>query len=76
MVIYSKNLMVEHKHIVEIDKQLKQFGSKVGDSFLDGDSHCLANVLNLAYGSGTYGITLDKINSIQTNEFKIDYICK
>ena len=75
MVIYSNNLMVEHKHILEIDKQLKQYGSKVKESFLNGD-HCLANVLNLACGSGTYGITLDKINSIQTNEFKIDYTCK
>ena len=75
MVIYSNNLMVEHKHILEIDKQLKQYGSKVKESFLNGD-HCLANVLNLACSAGTYGITLDKINSIQTNEFKIDYTCK
>lgn len=76
MKIYDKNTMVCSKHITEINKQLAQLGSKVPKEFLDGNEHILANILNLACGGGTYGITLEKINSIKNNEFEIHYDCK
>lgn len=76
MTIYSNNEMVEVSHIVEINKQLKKLGSKVKDDLLDGEKHSLSNVLSLACGGGTYGITVDKINSIQSSQFQINCSCE
>lgn len=74
MQIYKKTSMVKPDHIIEINKQLQIFGSKVKDSCLkDGKEHSLSNVLWLAYGEGKYGrISLDIINSITHPEFQIE----
>ncbi len=76
MKIYDKNSMISSKDIAEINKQLVKLESKVPKEFLDGNEHALANVLSLACGGGTYGITSEKINSIKNNEFEIHYDCK
>ena len=77
MIVYDRNIMVEAKHILEIDKQLKKLGSKVDDKLVnDKQSHALSNVLNLACSGGSFGISLDKINSIQNDEFKINCSCE
>lgn len=64
--------MVSPKHIKIIDEQLQKFGSKVSDTCLDGEEHALANVLWLACGESTYGISLEKINSIRNANFQLD----
>lgn len=75
MTTYKETTMVLPEHIKEIDKQLKKLGSKVEERFLDGEEHVLANVLNLACGSGTFGISsLDVLNSIGDVTFSIE--CK
>lgn len=73
MTFYVNSSMVRADHILEIDKQLQQFGSKVQKRHLDGQDHALANVLSLACGEGKYGIVLDKINSIKHPEFEIAF---
>lgn len=73
MTVYINSSMVKAEHIIEIDKQLQQFDSKVKEKYLDGDTHALLNVLSLACGEGKYGIALDKINSIKHPEFEIAF---
>lgn len=72
MTVYMNSSMVKAEHIIEINKQLQQLGSKVQTRYLDGQDHALGNVLSTACGEGKYGITLDKINSIKHPEFEID----
>lgn len=74
--IYTTSDMVSAKHIKEIDKQLQQLGSKVSDRFMKNDKHILANVLSLACGDGTNGITIEQINSIKHPEFEIECDCR
>ena len=78
MVIYDEKSMVEPEHIKEIDKQLKKLGSKVPEELLkDGGQHSLANVLQLACGGGTYGVSsLDSLNNIENAEFGIKCSCQ
>lgn len=77
MEIYDRNLMIIPKHIKEIDKQLRKLGSKVEESLVkDNESHILSNVLNLACSGGSYGLSLEQINSICNSEFKLDYQCE
>lgn len=74
METYNKHSMVKSYHIEEIDNQLKNFGSKVPEIFLGGDeNHALSNLLQLALGNGTYGISLGNINKIMTIDFEIRY---
>lgn len=77
MTTYKETTMVSPEHIKEIDKQLKELGSKVEERFLDGEEHMLANVLNLACGGGTFGISsLDALNSIGDVTFSIECTCE
>ncbi len=77
MTEYTESMMVLPEHIIEIDKQLRKLGSKVKVSCLDdGEKHVLANVLYLACGDGTFGISLDAINSIKHDEFTINCTCR
>ncbi len=64
--------MVKSDDITEINKQLQKLGSKVPNNCLDGQEHALANILYLACGGGTFGISLSDINNIQNNNFSID----
>jgi len=76
MIIYDRNILVNAKHIKEINRQLCKLGSKVEEKLVnDGNSHALLNVLSLACGGGSFGISLSKINSIENEEFKIDCSC-
>ena len=69
--------MVKYEHIVEINKQLLKYGSKVNEKLLkDKQKHGLSNILNLACSGGVFGIPLSKINSIENSEFQIDYSCE
>ncbi len=74
--IYKKYSMVKAKHIKEIDKQLKNFKSKVRENLLDGQEHCLKNILYLACHNTSYKVKIEDINSIYTNEFKIKCNCE
>lgn len=76
MKIYDRDEMIRAEHIKEIDKQLKKLGSKVDEKLLDGEAHILSNVLNLACSGGSYGLSLNKINSIGNNEFQLYYNCE
>lgn len=78
MTIYTNSSMVPKKHVIEIDKQLQQFGSKVDKNLLEAESthHILANVLFLACGEGAYSISIDQINSIKHSEFEIACDCR
>jgi hypothetical protein len=68
--------MIKTKDIVEIHKQLQKLGSKVSDNCLDGKEHALANILHLACGGGTFGVSLNDINDIKNNNFSIECDCK
>lgn len=72
MTTYKDSDMVKANHIIEIDKQLKNFGSKVKRDYLNGEDHSLAIVLYLACGGGNFNISLDDINTIEHSEFKIE----
>jgi len=76
MKTYTDIDMVKPKDIIEINKQLSKLGSKVSEKFLDGEEHSLANILHLACGESSYGISIQDINSIQSANFRIDCKCK
>ena len=74
VTIYTKtSIAINTQHIIEINKQLIELGSKVDDRFLDGKEHALLNILHLAMGGGgTYKVPLEDINKIVTNQFQIN----
>lgn len=77
MTIYTETSMVKPEHIREIDKQLKNLGSKVPDACLDNSEHSLALVLSLACGGGQFGVSsLGEINNIGDSHFSIDCTCQ
>jgi len=76
MKIYTTNGMVESRHIKEIDNQLRILGSKVDEKYLDGEDYALALVLYLACGKGSFGLSIEDINNIEGDDFKIEYNCK
>lgn len=76
MITYKFGDMVTAEHIIEINKLLEQIGSKVSDRFMNDDKHILANVLSLACSDSTYGISVEKINSIKHPEFEIECDCR
>lgn len=76
MKVYTTDDFVSVEHINEIDQQLQQLGSKVSDGFMENGEHLLANVLSLACGDGTYGISIEQINSIKHAEFEIKCDCR
>lgn len=76
MTVYTNSIWVKAEHIKEINKLLEQLGSKVSDEFIGNGKHILANVLSLACGDGTYGISIEKINSIKHPEFEIQCDCR
>ena len=76
MCIYYDENMVNAKDIIEIDMQLKKFGSKVPENYLDGKEHVLVNILHLACGGSSFVISLKDINSIGNNGFSIESKCE
>lgn len=75
--VYVNGSMVKPEHIKEINKQLKKIGSKVPDNFLDDKEHILANILQLACGSGSFGVaSIEDINKIGTDEFGLVCDCE
>ena len=76
MPTYYNTDMVKANDIIKINKQLQKLGSKVPDNCLDGKDHILANILHLACGGGTFGVSLNDINKIQDSSFSIKCDCK
>ncbi|WP_286719084.1 hypothetical protein [Thalassolituus sp. UBA2009] len=77
MTIYTEISMVKPEHIREIDTQLKALDSKVQESCLDGQEHSLANVLYLACGGGSFGVSsLEQLNGIGNDHFSIFCTCQ
>lgn len=74
MVIYKNQSMVQAKDIAEINSQLRKYGSKVKEQFLDGKAHALANILYNACNEKANKVSRKVINSIKGNNFKINYI--
>lgn len=48
-------------------------GSKVPENIDLEKEHCLANLLYLAVGDGSYKLTLNQIAQIKTDEFSIEW---
>ncbi|WP_157760828.1 hypothetical protein [Hydrogenovibrio halophilus] len=77
MTTYTETSMVKPEHIRIIDEQLKDLGSKVQDSCLDGQEHSLANVLHLACGGGSFEVSsLETLNGIGNSHFSIQCTCQ
>lgn len=74
MITYKKESMVEARDIIVIHKQLRKYGSKVKDQFLDGKAHALVNILYTACNEGACRVSRRVINSIKGRGFKINYI--
>lgn len=65
--------MVKKEYVKIIDQELKKMGSKVPKNIDLEKEHCLASLLYLAAGDGSYRLTLDQIAKIKTDEFSIEW---
>lgn len=74
MITYKKESMVRAQDIIEIHKQLRKYGSRVKEQFLDGRAHALVNILYSACNEGACRVSRKVINSIKSRSFKINYI--
>lgn len=73
MATYNRNSMVKKEHGKIIAQELINLGSKVPNDIDLDKEHCLANLLYLAAGDGSYKLTSDQINQIKSNEFSISW---
>lgn len=73
MTIYNRNSMVKKEHVKVIANELITLGSKVANNIDLDSEHCLANILHLAVGKGTFGLSYEQINNIKSNEFSISW---
>ena len=73
MTTYINNSMVKKEHGKIIAKKLRKLGSKVPNDLDLEKEHCLANLLHLASGNGTYKLSSDQINQIKNDEFSINW---
>lgn len=73
MITYNRNSMVKKEHVKIIAEILINLGSKVPNDLDLEKEHCLANLLYLASGDGSYKLSSDQINQIKNDEFSIDW---
>ncbi|WP_419777760.1 hypothetical protein [Malaciobacter marinus] len=76
MTTYNEKSMVKKEHVKFIKSELKKLDSKLANNINSEKEHSLANLLSLACGGGTFGISLDDINSIGNDEFSIECSCE
>lgn len=71
MEVYTNTSMVKQRHIDEIESQLKKLKSALPKDFDKTKDRALSNILSLATGNGKYSISLESVNKISSDEFKI-----
>jgi hypothetical protein len=69
---YVGTQMVKKKHVKEIAKELRKRGSKTPKGISLAKDRSLANLLSLACGHGTYGLSIEDIVTIGSSEFSIN----
>ena len=73
MIRYNNQSMVKKEHARVITEELIKLGSKTPNDTDLNKEHCLANLLSLAAGNGTYKLSVEEINQIHNEEFSIDW---
>lgn len=73
MRTYISSSMVKVEHAKIIKEKLKDLKSEVPQDLDLEIEHCLANLLYLAAGDGSYKLTSDQINQIKGDEFSINW---
>lgn len=73
MTTYTNNAMVKKEHVKIISEELSNIGSRMPQDLDPEKDHCLKNILYLATGNGTYGLSTDQINQIGNDEFSIEW---
>ena len=73
MTTYNNQSMVKKEHARIIAEELIKFGSKTPKDLDLNKEHCLANLLSLATGNGSYKLSVEKINQIQNEAFSIEW---
>ena len=73
MTTYNNQSMVKKEHVKFISEELIKLGSKTPENLDLEKEHCLANLLSLATGNGTYRLSVDDINKIQNEAFSIEW---
>jgi hypothetical protein len=71
MEVYTNTSMVKQRHIDEIESQLKNLKSALPKNFDKAKDRALSNILFLATGNGKYRISIESVNKISSDEFKI-----
>lgn len=74
MCSYNQNSMMKANHVIQIGQALEALGSKMPSTCYDGMGHSLSNILHLACGSGTYGLTKEQVMSLNFDDFELNLV--